>query len=169
MAVKINPQAPPHPIDVGEAYRRHGHSVLRRARDLLGDPAEALETLQEIFLGLLERPAAFGGQSALLTWLYSATTHHCLNRLRNRRTRERLLGESRLGEAPAARNPAELRIELRQLLARLDDDMATAAVYHLLDRMTQDEIATLMGCSRRHVGHLLERLRQTVLEPEAPP
>jgi alkylated DNA nucleotide flippase Atl1 len=31
--------------------------------------------------------------------------------------------------------------------------------------MTQDEIAVLMGCSRRHVGHLLERLHDTTRMP----
>ena len=168
--MKVSCQSTPGAIDVGEAYRRHGHSVLRRARDLLGDPAEAREALQEIFLVLLERPAAFAQQSALLTWLYSTTTHHCLNRLRNRRTRARLLDQTtRNSGALRALNPAESRIELRQVLERLDDDLATAAVYHYLDRMTQDEIAEVMGCSRRHVGHLLERLRRTVRQPEATP
>ena len=34
--------------------------------------------------------------------------------------------------------------------------------YHYLDDMTQDEIATLLGLSRKTVGKRLERLRQVV-------
>jgi RNA polymerase sigma factor (sigma-70 family) len=166
----VNPSDGASPaLDVGEAYRRHGHSVLRRARELLGSQAEALEALQEIFLRLVERPALFAGHSSLLTWLYAATTQHCLNRLRNHKTRTRLLVQTWNEASLAARNPAESRIELRQLLERLDGELATAAVYHYLDRMTQDEIAEVMGCSRRHVGHLLERLRKSVRQPEASP
>jgi DNA-binding transcriptional regulator LsrR (DeoR family) len=33
-------------------------------------------------------------------------------------------------------------------------------IYHAIDGMTQSEIAEVLGCSRRHVGHLLERAVQ---------
>src|SRR5690606_21565716 len=68
-------------VDVGEAYRRHGHSVMRRARVLLGDDQDAQEVLQEIFLTLAQQPDAFAGRASLSTYLYSMTTHRCLNRL----------------------------------------------------------------------------------------
>ncbi len=40
------------------------------------------------------------------------------------------------------------------------------AVYYYLDEMTQDEIAALLGCSRRNVGRMLARLHDQ-LEPSA--
>jgi DNA-binding transcriptional regulator LsrR (DeoR family) len=33
-------------------------------------------------------------------------------------------------------------------------------VHYYFDQMTQAEIAEVMGCSRRHVGDLLERFRR---------
>ena len=169
MPLNVSSEGSLAPAEVEEAYRRYGHSVLRRARALLGDEADAREALQEIFLALLEQPMSFARRSSLLTWLYSATTHHCLNRLRNHRTRARILEASWDPGALHARNSAEFRIELRQLLTRLEDDLAAAAVFHFFDRMSQDEIAEVMGCSRRHVGHLLERLRNTVRDDEDAP
>ncbi|HEY8946885.1 MAG TPA: sigma factor, partial [Polyangiaceae bacterium] len=66
-------------------YRRHGAAVYRRALRLLGGDADTHEVVQDVFLNLFENPSQYAGKSALTTFLYSATTHACLNRLRNRR------------------------------------------------------------------------------------
>lgn len=142
-------------------YRSHGHIVLRRARTLLGSEQDAQEALQEVFASLLHAPGAVRG--SVVGWLYQATTHLCLNQLRNRRTGARLL-EDRVAPAAgeAARPEAEALAEVRRLLARLPAEVAAAAVYHHLDGMTHDEVAALLGCSRRQVGYLLERARESL-------
>ncbi len=63
------PRELPSGLSVEEAYRRHAHMVLRRARAILGDRSEALDVTQQIFLGLLDEPASFDGRSAITTWL----------------------------------------------------------------------------------------------------
>ncbi|HMI87513.1 MAG TPA: RNA polymerase sigma factor [Polyangiaceae bacterium] len=149
--------------DIEDVYRKHGHSVLRRARQLLENEDDALETVQEVFVELLEHPEQFGQRSSLVTWLYGVTTHRCLNRLRNRRTRARLLGQDQ--PSPVQASPAgrvESWLELRRILGSLPADLARVAVYHYMDELTQDEIAEVMGCSRRHVGNLLQRFRDRV-------
>lgn len=83
----------PTELDVAEVYRRHGRLVLRRARMLLGDEDEARETLQELFMSLIDNPGRFRGESSIVTFLYRVTTNLCLNRLRDRRNRARLLEE----------------------------------------------------------------------------
>jgi RNA polymerase sigma-70 factor (ECF subfamily) len=80
-------------VDVEALYRSYGHSVLRRARQILDSEDEATEVLQELFAGLIARPHQFDGRSAPSTFQYAATTHACLTRLRNRRNRHRLLNE----------------------------------------------------------------------------
>jgi len=139
-------------------YRDFGDVVLRRARQILRHDDEAIEVMQEVFTSLVERPHQFEGRSQITTWLYSATTHACLNRIRNRKTRARILADhvapdTRLADGPRAENLAALR----QLLELLPDELAQVAVYYYLDEMTQAEIARVMDCSRRHVGDLLER------------
>jgi RNA polymerase sigma factor (sigma-70 family) len=74
-------------------YRAHAPGVFRRARQLLGHAADAHEVVQELFLSLFEKPAQYQSKSALTTFLYSATTHACLNRIRNQQNRERLRDE----------------------------------------------------------------------------
>jgi RNA polymerase sigma-70 factor (ECF subfamily) len=149
------------------AYRSHGHHVLRRATRLLGSDAEAREVLQEVFLSLIDDPSQFSGRSSLSTWLYAATTNRCLNRLRNERARLRLVAE-RVDSLPMASPPApaEDAMELRELLARLPSELAAVAVYYYADEMTHEEIASVIGCSRRHVGNLLERIARALAEVE---
>jgi len=148
--------------DVENAYRTHGHHVLRRATRILGNEGDAREVLQEVFLSLLAQPTQFAGTSSLTTWLYSATTHACLNRLRNERTRARLL-EARGPSAPASSEPSpEDALEVRRLLARLPEELARVAVHYYLDEMTQEEIASMLGRSRKHIGRLLVRIEQAV-------
>lgn len=141
---------------VADVYRRYAASVHRRACMLLGDDAEAHEVLHDLFLSLLERPEQFAEGSAVNTFLYSATTHACLNRLRNRRTRERLLRERAVPEHVAPRGDTLLQV--REALARMPAPLAEVAVYAFVDEMSQQEIAAVMGCSRRHVGNLIERV-----------
>jgi RNA polymerase sigma-70 factor (ECF subfamily) len=154
-------------IDV--VYRTHGHAVLRRARRLLGDEEEARDLLQEVFASLVARPEQFAQKSSITTWLYGVTTHGCLNRLRNARTRKRLFDEHANPSGARSEPPrAEDVAMVKELLAGLPADLAEVAVYHHIDEMTHDEIAEVLGCSRRHVGDLLTRLRSRVAAEESP-
>lgn len=62
-------------LDIEVMYRMYGHSVLRRARQILANDDEAGEVLQEIFVGLVARPGQFDGRSTPSTFLYAVTTH----------------------------------------------------------------------------------------------
>jgi RNA polymerase sigma-70 factor (ECF subfamily) len=158
--------------EVERLYRAHGHLVLRRAAMLLGNQADAQEALQEVFAALLRSPGEVRQAGSVVAWLYRATTHHCLNALRHRRTGARLVerhlapsGAEPPGHAPDALHRADALAEVRRLLALLPDEEGAAVVYHHLDGMTYDEVAGQLGCSRRKVGYLLERA-QGLMERE---
>lgn len=146
-------------MDVEAAYRQSGHLVLRRAQSILGSESAAQEALQEIFLSLLKQPTQFTGRSSITTFLYSATTHHCLNVLRNQRKRGQLLAQH--GESLSKSKAATMdeQILATEMLATLPPRLATVAVYYYIDEMSQDEIAEILGLSRRMVGKLLTKLR----------
>jgi len=144
--------------EVERLYREHGDLVLRRARRILGSEPDAQEVLQELFMSFVQKPEQLDGKTAMTGWLYAATTHLCLNTLRNRRTRVRLLA-SQPPPAPAAPR-AETALTAQQLLAQLPDELAQIAVYYYFDEMTHEEIAEIVGCSRRHVGNLLQQVNE---------
>jgi RNA polymerase sigma-70 factor, ECF subfamily len=141
-----------------ELYVSHGPAVLRRARQLLGDDAEAQEVLHDVFTSLLQDPGQFSGASSAMTFLYRMTTNCALGRLRRRRTRERLLAKDQRGREEPTQPSPEAMVELRAWLLSLPDELATVAVYYHMDEMTQEELAAVLGCSRQWVGKLLKQL-----------
>lgn len=154
-------------LDVAELYRTHAPVVFRRARYLLKSDAEAHEVVQDLFLSIHQRPEQCPASGSPLTgWFYSATTHACLNRLRNGRTRMRLLSEQPVPQDRGAVQ-VEARNLVRQLLSSMPEPLAALAVYYYLDELTQDQVAAVLGCSRRHVNDLLGRLQAWLQAQEA--
>jgi RNA polymerase sigma-70 factor (ECF subfamily) len=149
---------------IEQLYREHGHAVFRRARRLMRDEDDAWDVVQDVFLSIHRNPGRFEARSSVATYLYAATTHACLNRIRDGRNRTRLVAI----EAAAHPRPASARSETRtlasEILAGLSDDDAVLAVYLFVDELTHEEIAELLGCSRRHIGDLANRLRRRILE-----
>jgi RNA polymerase sigma-70 factor (ECF subfamily) len=146
------------PSSLEQLYLSHGPAVLHRARQLLGDEAEAQEVLHDVFTSLLQDPTQFAGLSSAMTFLYRMTTNAALGRLRSRRTRARLLAQSYAGRTEPTQPSPEGLVELRAWLLGLPEELARVAVYHHLDEMTQEEIAQVLGCSRQWVGKLLAQL-----------
>jgi RNA polymerase sigma-70 factor (ECF subfamily) len=156
-----------HLAEVERLYREHGEVVLRRARRLLGNEELARETLQEVFAAMVESagPARLPDPGGAVPWLYAVTTNRCLNRLRNERARSRLVAAAWPAEAVGqamANVDVDVASMARDLLRRLPEELAEVAVYHFIDEMTQDEIAVVLRCSRRHVGNLVRRLRDQI-------
>jgi RNA polymerase sigma-70 factor, ECF subfamily len=148
-------------------YRSHGQVVLRRARTLLGSEADAREALQDVFTELLRAPGAVRAAEAAVAWLYQSTTHRCLNQLRHRRTSLQLLDRHVAHAQARTEGPrGEALVAVRQMLGRLPEQLAAVVVYHHLDGMTHEEISTLLGCSRRQVGYLLERAHASLQSEE---
>jgi RNA polymerase sigma factor (sigma-70 family) len=152
------------PGAIAALYASHGHMVLRRARALLQNEAEAQDVTQEIFASLVQRPEQFEGRSAPSTFLYAATTHLALRKMRDRNHRAHLV---QLFVAPSKRDAhhdpqGETLAVLRDVLGRVPPELAVVATYVYLDEMSHDEVSTLLGCSRRTVGNLLQRFHDKV-------
>jgi RNA polymerase sigma factor (sigma-70 family) len=140
-------------------YHKYGPLVLRRARSILGDEQAAKDALQEVFMRTLSGGAEFRGDSSPITWLYRVTTNHCLNAIRNSGRRSELLAENPPPSEVAAGASPEERTTVAQLLRRIPDELREIAIYYFVDQMNQDEIAEVVGVSRRTVGNRLEEFR----------
>jgi len=151
------------PAALDRIYRDHGHAVFRRARRLLRDDHDAHDVVQDVFLSIY-RDEQFEARSSLATYLYGVTTHTCLNRIRNGRNRSRLLAIETGAQTRVTSATGENRALASEILAGLDDDDAALAVYLFCDELTHEEVADLLGCSRRHVGDLATRLRRRIME-----
>jgi RNA polymerase sigma-70 factor (ECF subfamily) len=94
-----------------------------------------------------------------------------LNLLRDRARRNQLLKERKSTLDHGDQKPAqEDVITVHALLVSIPDELREIAVYYYLDQMNQNEIAEVLGMSRRTVGHRLEEFlalaRSLMREPE---
>jgi RNA polymerase sigma-70 factor (ECF subfamily) len=144
---------------IAELFDRYGPMVYQRALNMLGNPADAEEATQEVFIRAFNGLESFRGGSKPSTWLYSITTRHCLNLIRDRKRRRELWEEKVLPEAETATEAAKMGdiILSRYLLAEADPRQALAAVCVYVEGMSQEEAAEVVGVSRRSVGNLLDR------------
>lgn len=134
--------------------------VYRRARRLLGSHEDAEEATQEVFIRVLRGGGGFEGRASVTTWLYEIATNYCLNQIRNRSRRDELRAERHDPDAGrGAPAEADALVEVRGLLAEADEAQARAAIYVLVDGMSHEEAAELLGVSKRTVGNQIERFR----------
>jgi RNA polymerase sigma-70 factor (ECF subfamily) len=133
-------------------YDEYGPFVFRRCLKLLRDPADAQDAAQEVFVRAMSHldGLRFGSP---LPWLYEIATRHCLNRLRDetRRSTARATSLPR----PLPPDPASAHAD-RDLAAwivqQFDETTALIALLHVVDGMTQEEVARAVRLSRRTVG-----------------
>jgi RNA polymerase sigma-70 factor (ECF subfamily) len=147
--------------DPQSAYRTYGPALIRKAERILRNREDAVDVVHALFCDLLVKPPP----QMDLPYLYRAVTNRCLNSVRDRATRARLL--EREQPAPEARVRCDDEVIGLQLLARLSDRLDEAhlevLVCRFVDDMTQDEIAEHLGTSRKTVGKRLARIRDEVL------
>lgn len=145
-----------------EAYQRYGRALVRRAVRILGNADDARDVVQGLFVDLYQR----GDVPLDLPYLYRAVTNRCLSFLRDESNRARLLERNVQALVPPPRTTCDdVAIGtdlLAKLVRELDDSETEVLMHRYLDDMTQDEIATLLGLSRKTIGKRLDRVRDAV-------
>ena len=153
-----------HGDRVVRLYREWGPVVFRRCLRLLRDPEAARDATQEVFVKLVRESDRLSDPEATLQWVYRVATNLCLNQSRNARKRPQALDpEAALELAPAPTPSLPDGRLARQILARFDARTQAIAVGVLVDGMEHEEMAGLLGISRktvqRTVTRFLERAR----------
>ena len=148
--------------DPQSAYRAFGPALVRKAERMLRSREDAVDVVHALFADLIPSWTS----DVDLPYLYRAVTNRCLNLVRDRGTRARLLEREATAAAPLARVRLDDEVVgvglLAALAERLDDGHLQVLVCRFLDDMTQDEIAGHLGISRKTVGKRLDRIRDTV-------
>ncbi len=158
-----------------EIYRAHSGKLFSIACRMLGNPADAEDLLQEIFLSAHRKLDGFRGDSALGTWLYRLATNHCLDYLRSRAARtsqvtDALDDEQGIFEA-GRRGLAEqtvTKMDLERAMARLPEGCRAAFVLHDVEGLEHQEVAEALGIaegtSKSQVHKARMRLRAFLSE-----
>jgi RNA polymerase sigma-70 factor, ECF subfamily len=149
--------------DPQAAYRAYGPALVRKAERVLRSREDATDVVHALFVDLIPR----WSKAVDLPYLYRAVTNRCLNVLRDRGTRARLLEREQQVAAPISRVRLDDEIVGVGLIAaladRLDEGHLEVLVARFVDDMTQEEIAEHLKLSRKTIGKRLDRIRDEVI------
>jgi len=162
-----------------EAFvRRYQDMVFGTAVRLLGNPIEAEDVAQTVFLRAFERFDVIGDSPSAAGWLKTVTTNVCLNYLSRYRARWRLFSElshddGMAGEAFEDTLVADTAVEReaddaerdaqveRAVRALPDHQRVPIALFHF-DDLSYHDIATLLGVSLAKVKTDIHRGREAL-------
>lgn len=154
---------------------RHYSSVFRLCRSILRHPEDAEDATQEVFVRVYQALSQFQGRGAFGAWLRRLTVNHCLNRAQS-------------GAARASRNSYSLDLMADTLSAAVEDDpeervlraeerarikaeleflppsQRAALGMRLLEGLSYEEIADIMGVPVNSVRSWLHRGRARLRE-----
>jgi RNA polymerase sigma-70 factor, ECF subfamily len=154
--------------------QRHNQRLYRIARGILRDDAEAEDAMQEGYLKAFSHLDDFEGNAAIGTWLCRIVINEALSRLRQRRpTVEwnsmedagmlsaeiiRFSTETRPDPERAAAQ-RQIRGLLEQAIDRLPDDFRIVLIARVVEEMSVQETATMLGIRPETVKTRLHRAR----------
>jgi len=121
---------------------------------MTGNPTEAEDLTQDVFLNVFRKRASFRGESDLTTWLHRLTVNQVLMHFRKGHLRREQLTED--GEMPSGitldrnrinRSPVLDRLALDEAILQLPYGYRMVFVLHDVEGLEHSEIASLLGCS----------------------
>lgn len=157
------------PEAFGALYDAHASRIHAVCLRLSGDPTEAAELLQDVFVRAWERLATFRGDSQFGTWLHRLAVNVVFQRGRaTRRRRQRVMVAADLPDDPpssASRgDDPGVRLDLEDAVATLPEALRRVFVLHDVEGYQHAEIAEAMGMPvgtcRSHLFRARRMLRE---------
>jgi RNA polymerase sigma-70 factor (ECF subfamily) len=142
---------------VAELYERHYETVFRTALRVTGNPADAEDVLQTVFVRVLARgrveavalPAAYFRRAAV---------NAAVDVLRRRELHAESAPDDRT--LSAVQPPLLLKEQLRRAIAALDSDDASLFLLRHVEGLTIEELAGMFEMEKNNVTVRLHRIRQ---------
>jgi RNA polymerase sigma-70 factor, ECF subfamily len=156
-------------------YAMHGARMKNVARNVLGNPIDAEDAVQDTFLKVQRSIASFRGQSSFVTWTYRILINTCYDARRSRlRKKEVANDDSVETPRPEPRAPGAhptLRMALERALEKLTRHQRDVFLLYEVEGFRHAEIAGMLEmtetASKNTLFQAKKNLRQ-MLEPPRP-
>lgn len=157
-----------------QLVERHQHAVVGTIAKMLGDPVEAQDLAQLVFLRVWKSARRYRPTAKFTTWLFTVARNLVFNETRRRGRKREVSIEEReaAGVAHADANPAarpdqellevELRAAVDEAIAALPENQRLAVVLRRYENMPYEEIAVVLKTSVPSVKSLLFRARESL-------
>jgi RNA polymerase sigma-70 factor (ECF subfamily) len=154
-------------------FEQYKNLVYKTAYLMLGDPAEAEDALQEIFVQVYMSLSGFDpGRGAFTTWLYRVTINYCLNHRRKKRPFTlplENLSRTLSNEFPGAQLAEEQVIQ--QAIGALTDKQHAVVILRYFGDLPYAEIAQILeiplGTVKSRIDLALKTLRKVLEEHDS--
>ncbi len=146
------------PADLAELYELHSEAVFRAALRVTGNPADAEDVLQTVFLRMLSRSQGVepSGQSA--AYFRRAAVNAAVDLLRRRVVRAATVYDDGAPHA-AVESPVLLKEQLRRAVSTLDADDAALFLLRHVEGLSNEELAGVFQLEKNNVAVRLHRIR----------
>jgi RNA polymerase sigma-70 factor (ECF subfamily) len=153
-------------------YETYFPRVYRFALKRLGDPGEAEDVAQEVFMTLLTALGSYQGQSSLLVWIFGITRNKVNRRFRKPRPVLEPMESGSALDVEGYEAPTDETVEARRMLRRceaiIENDLTALQrrIFHLkhLRQQSIRAIAQALGKSEDAVKANLYRMRRSIAD-----
>jgi RNA polymerase sigma-70 factor (ECF subfamily) len=157
-------------------YRLHRRKVYALCLRMAGDPTEAEDLTQDVFLQLFRKIGMFRGEAAFSTWLHRMSVNIVLMRFRKRPRAEASLDAITNPEEESSTPPQEFggpdprltgvidRITLQAALNELAPGYRVMFILHYIQGYKHNEIAKMFGCSVGNSKSQVHKARMRLCE-----
>ena len=144
-----------------ELYERHYEAVFRAALRVTGNPADAEDVLQTVFLRVLARGGGIeiGDVAQPAAYFRRAAVNAAVDVLRRRELRAES-GYDPEAQHVAAQPPLLLKERLRRAIAVLDSDEAGLFLLRHVEGLSIEELAAMFEIEKNNVTVRLHRIRR---------
>jgi RNA polymerase sigma-70 factor (ECF subfamily) len=142
---------------VAELYERHYETVFRAALRVTGNPADAEDVLQTVFVRVLARGGDSGDVALPTAYFRRAAVNAAVDVLRRRELRAESAPDDQLH---AVQPPLLLKEQLRRAIAALDSDDASLFLLRHVEGLSIEELAGMFELEKNNVTVRLHRIRQ---------
>jgi RNA polymerase sigma-70 factor (ECF subfamily) len=154
-------------------YALHGAKMKNLARNLLGNPLDAEDAVQETFLKVQRSIGSFRGQSSFVTWTFRILVNTChdarRSRVRKREVTTDDTEESPLPEQRAAAAHPTLRLALERALATLTQQQRDVFLLYEVEGFSHAEIGATLEISEAASKNTLFQAKKNLRQMLEPP
>lgn len=149
----------PTPAGFGALYERHCDAVFQAALRVTGNPADAEDVLQTVFLRVLSRSEQDDAAGRPGAYFRRAAVNAAVDLLRRRAVHAETAYDDSAPHA-AVEPTLLLKVRLRRAIATLDTDDATLFLLRYVEGFSNQELADEFQLEKNNVAVRLHRIRQ---------
>ena len=142
-----------------ELYERHYEAVFRAALRVTGNPADAEDVLQTVFLRVMARGGDSDDLALPAAYFKRAAVNAAVDVLRRRELRAESVHNIPVPHA-AVQPPVLLKEQLRRALGILNNEDATLFLLRHVEGLSIEELAGMFEIEKNNVTVRLHRIRQ---------